>query len=500
MLLKTYKLEIAVFTAGAVVMVLELVGSRLLAPYLGTSIIVWTSLIGVILGSLSWGYWWGGRLADKNPNYKTFSLIFFWSAVFIGAAAVSNQIISLFISFLIRDIRLGSLAAAFLIFALPSALLGMISPYAMRLKMKDMAHSGATAGNLYAISTIGSIVGTFLAGFFLIGYFGSINIVFILALVMAAASILVYWDGVSSLDILLIICLVAGASVFNFFRPSLGKDGIADVDTAYNRVFIRRSAEPVNSRPVLLMSVTRGETESAMFLDNDNDLAAPYTKFYRLSDYFKPGFSKALVIGGAGYSFPKDLLRNHPDVLVDVVEIDPGLTLLAKKYFNLKDDPRLTVYHEDGRTFLNRTKNKYNVIFGDAYKSTASIPWQLTTIEATQKIYDSLTDSGAAFLNIISSVEGDTGKFLRAEYATYKAIFPQVYLFLVDRPGDGQAIQNIMLVALKSKEKPAMESRNKEMNFYLSRLWKKEVVGDLPVLTDNFAPADIYIMPVIKEL
>ena len=149
-------------------------------------------------------------------------------------------------------------------------------------------------------------------------------------------------------------------------------------------------------------------------------------------------------------------------------------------------------YILDGRNFLNRTTSKYDVIFNDAYQSLTTIPYHLTTIEAVQKMYDALNEDGLVMSNIISAIEGDKGKFLRAEYATYKSVFPQVYVFNV-KGLNGDQLQSIMLVALKSSEKPAFKSDDAELNGYLGRLWKNEIKTDLPILTDDYAPVDYYI-------
>ena len=169
--MQKYILEIIVFICGAAVMILELVGSRIMAPYLGTSIVVWTSLIGIILGFLSLGYWWGGKVADQNPSYKMFSFVIFVGAIFVGLIVFIQSMVLNFIQNGITNIYLGTIIATLTLFAVPSALLGMVSPYAVRLKIKDVTTSGRTVGNLYAISTIGSIVGTFAAGFLLIPFF-----------------------------------------------------------------------------------------------------------------------------------------------------------------------------------------------------------------------------------------------------------------------------------------------------------------------------------------
>ena len=233
------------------------------------------------------------------------------------------------------------------------------------------------------------------------------------------------------------------------------------------------------------------EKSAAMFLDDD-ELVFEVLKYYRLAEHFNPGFKKSLMIGGSGYSFPKDYLKKFPLSELDVVEIDPKLTELAKEHFKLKQNQRLKIYHEDGRTFLNRTQNKYDVVYMDAYKSLITIPYQLTTKEAIQKIYNVLNNNGVVFANIISAIGGKNNLFLQAEYATYKSVFPQVYLFAVQDPYDTQNLQNIMLVGLKSEKIPIFESDNKELNKYLHHLLKEDIKTDLPVLTDEYAPVDYY--------
>lgn len=497
--MKKYILEIIVFICGAVVMILELVGSRVLAPYVGTSIIVWTSLIGIILGSLSLGYWWGGKIADKKQDYKTFSFIIFIPAIYIGLITFLKSIVLDFLQSTITSIHIGATISTLILFAPPSVLLGMVSPYAVRLKIKDLNSSGTTVGSLYAISTIGSIAGTFLAGFFLIAYFGSTNILLILSIVLIIVSFIAYLKNIPLLKIVILLSLVAGIVALNSYAAFLKKQGYIDVDTQYNRILIYENSDDKTNRPILSMITNPRETQSSMFLDEDNDLVIDYTKYYRLARHFNSDIKHSLMIGGAGYSYPKDYLNKFTTAKIDVVEIDPMLTELARKYFNLKDDKRLTIYHEDGRTFLNKTKNKYDAIFGDAFSSLYSIPYQLTTKETVKKMHNILNDGGVVLVNIISAIEGEEGEFLKAEYATFKTVFPQVYLFPVKDVNDGLLVQNIMLVALKTKQKPTFKSNDPELNDYLKHLWKREIKKDIPLLTDDYAPVDNYIVKIIRK-
>lgn len=492
-------LELIVFLCGGVVMILELVGSRILAPYLGTSIVVWTSLIGIILASLSIGYWYGGRLADRMPTDRAFAMIILVSAALVGAIPVLKGPVLDFLQRTVESFSVNAILATIILFAPPSVALGMVSPYAVRLRMRNLNTSGATVGRLYAISTIGSIAGTFLAGFYLIAYFGSTKILLVLAGVLLLTSGLAYSRGLMVARAALTLALIGLFVFVSGQEYVLANQGIHHIDTRYSHVTIHSSVDDGN-RPTLVMVTNPRETQSAMYKDSPTDLVLRYTRFYRMVHHFRPDVQHALMIGGAGYSYPKNYLASFPQARLDVVEIDPDFTRLAREYFRLGNDPRLTIFHEDGRTYLNRTTAQYDVIFGDAFSSLYSVPYQLTTVETVRRMHAILNDNGVVLMNIISSIEGETGEFLRAEYATFRAVFPQVFLFPVRTNVNGGVVQNVMLVALKSPVPPVMQSPVSEMNAYLGHLWKRPVAADMPILTDDHAPVDNYMLKVLRSL
>lgn len=484
-------LELVVFCSGAVVMVLELVAARTIAPYFGTSLVIWTSLIGVILGSLSLGYWLGGQLADKKAEPRILAWILWCGAITIAVTVLIKEIFLSEISLIFPDLRVSSVVATLFLFAPTSILLGMVSPYTVKLKLKYLERTGRAVGNLSALSTLGSIFGTFLAGFFLIAWLGHTQLLIALSLTLLLLSFLTASNKwLPGRLLTLFICL----SLFPLQKAvsaSFSQRKGHDLDTAYNRVLIYEDTDPESRRPIRRMSISH-ENSSAMFLDGD-DLVFKYTRFYDLGAHFVPGFKKTLLLGGAAYSYPKHFLLTYPKAEIEVVEIDPGLTRLAQKYFGLKANNRLRIDHQDGRVFLNQNRQTYDLIFGDAFQSFYSVPYQLTTREAVQRMSESLTPGGAALVNIISSIEGDTGQFLRAEYATYKSVFPQVYIIPVTYPDEGETIQNLMLVALKSETTASFSSSDPLLNSYLTNRWSAPIVEDMPVLTDELAPVDQYI-------
>jgi spermidine synthase len=226
------------------------------------------------------------------------------------------------------------------------------------------------------------------------------------------------------------------------------------------------------------------------------DLVSPYTRFYRLAEHFNPDFKKTLMIGGGAYVFPQYYLKAYPQASIDVVEIDPELTSLAKGYFSLPDDPRLHIIHQDGRSYLNQNQEKYDVVLMDAFNSI-SIPPQLTTKEAVQKIYDSLADDGVVLVNVISAVSGSRSAFFEAEYATYQSVFPQVLVFVVNRPDLPEMAQNIMIVALKSPSEPILEGSSPDIQAFLKNISQPQSGAGKEILTDDYAPVDYYMSQIL---
>ncbi len=487
-----YFLEIVVFLAGGVVMMYELAGSRVMAPYVGTSIFVWASLIGVILGSLSLGYYYGGKIADKRQESITLAFIIALSAICVRLTAVLRDIIPEAIGRWQLGLQTESVLLALVLFAPASLFLGMVSPYATRLRLSGLTNSGTVVGRLSAISTIGSIAGTFLAGFYLIPHLGTNRILISISIILLSMSILLIVGETlpQKKKTWAIIFLLFMAIIFGILKNPQKAQAV-DVDTVYSRIWLYESIVTATQRKKLNLVTDPGGVQSSMFLDNPTELVHEYTKFYHLDKHFFPGFKNALIIGGCAYSYPKDFLIQNPEAHLDVVEIDPGMTELARKYFYLKDDPRLAIVHEDGRIYLNSNTKQYDVIYLDAFNSHSSIPFHLTTKEAVERVYASLSDGGVVLLNTITALGGEKGKFLEAEYKTYRSVFPQVYIIPV-RSNNLDALQNVMIVGIKSEKKPEWVNKDPELNGYLSKRWVGEPDTGLPILTDDFAPVDYY--------
>jgi predicted membrane-bound spermidine synthase len=493
--MKKYALEVAVFLCGTALMIIELTGSRILSPYFGTTTISWTVLIGTIMAFLSLGYYFGGRWADTKAKRENLSNIILLSAVAVFAIIPSKIALLRLLSDKLDSYDLGIILASLLLFAAPSFLLGTISPYATKLRIVALKSSGRAVGNLYAISTVGSIAGTFLAGLYLIPRLGSNNIIYLVIVLLLAASFLVDMPKLLSKKTLLVILLLVLCLVYYLKGKPILED-LIDVDTRYTRVWIYSRSDWFTGRPLRVLKTDPRGTVGGIFLDKDDDLPFRYLKYFRLADFFKPDIQEALTIGGGSYAYPKDFLKKHPEANLDVVEIDPGITALARKYFNLSDNPRLNIITQDGRIYLNRNLKKYDAIYIDAFNSM-TVPYQLTTKEAIQKMSDSLTDEGVVVLNIISALEGGKSDLIRAELKTYQSVFPTTYLFRVDDRSP-EVAQNIILLAVKGGEKSELKSENSELNDYLSMLVKDDMSTHLPVVTDDFASTDYYTLKLYR--
>ena len=496
-------IEVVAFIGGAVVMILEIVGSRVVAPYLGTSTLVWTSLIGVILASLSVGYWLGGKMADKNASLKKLSLILALGGIFTGAISYFRTFLNLFHA-TAEELPLAAIAVAILLFAPATIALGMISPYVVRLKLKNVETSGQTVGRLYALSTLGSIVGTFLGGFILISVLGTGKILLLLAVVLLSLAGLVFFRQKLLLTGFILLCSLGSAAGIINAPPEHFKEKrslVADVDTTYQRIWIYDNINPGNGRTVRFLTSAEFVWQSALDLEKPNELVFEYLKMFDLAFHFKPEITSALLIGGGIYSYPQHFLNRSPQSTIDVVEIDEKLLTLAREYFDYQDNPRLSIIHEDGRYFLNNNNKIYDVIFLDAFSSYLSTPFQLTTKEFLTHVSRSLDANGVVIANIATITQDDNMPLIHAMVKTYQEVFPHVLVFRVDPNESLVHEKNSIVVGFKSTTPPQLTSNDPIIQKYLSWQWdEKKVSKKIPALTDELAPVEKYVAQMIFNI
>ncbi|MCF8378314.1 MAG: fused MFS/spermidine synthase [Bacteroidales bacterium] len=481
-----------IFFVGVATMSFEIAGARILGPYFGTSIIVWTGLIGVIMGSLSLGYWIGGKVSIYKTDYAFLSLLLIASSVIISLTTFSHIYILDRIVKYIPGLKSGSFVSSVILFGPVSCLFGMVLPYGIKLSVKNPGSTGTAIGKLYALSTFGSILGTFITGFFVlpaIGFQKNLYLLSALLLVLSLAHVLgkksVLHFGLTFFSVLVL--------AFLWIKSQNKKLDYIDLDTMYNRVLVFETRDKSNGRNVKILRVNN-ENSSAMYTDDIDELAFEVLKYYHLVEYYVPEFQSTLMIGGSGYAYPRNYLTRYPGKQIKVVEIDPGLTQVAKEYFNLSEDKNLSIVHEDGRTYLNQASEKFDAIFMDAYKSMLTIPFQLTTKESVEQMYRVLNDNGAVFANVISSMEQGRNNFLLSQIATYKSVFPMVHVYAVQYPNPGpeerQYFQNFMIVGLKSDHVPDYQRNNPEILKYLAHKINLDNEPGGMIFTDEYAPVE----------
>jgi spermidine synthase len=481
-----------VFVSGAVVMALELVGSRILAPVFGDSIFVW--------GALSLGYYVGGRMADRRPSYGVFTMILISAGVLILLIPLSSPFI-LEVTYLSgAGERYGPIIASILLLAAPTILLGMVSPYSVRMSAESISKLGGISGSLGSISTAGSIFGTFFTVFVLIPSFGVRQIVFSLGVVLIAVAVVgMTWVEKGLIFTLVLVLLMP--SLFVGGGPFLGISGNALVrkDTPYSTLTVIDS-EADGTRTMYLNNMPH----SAMYLNGSNRAVFRYTDYFNLAFLFNPEAERVLFIGGGGFSGPKQFLEYYPNTTVDVVEIDPDVVAVAREHFGVTDDPRLRIFAMDGRAFL-REAGTYDIVILDAYSKTY-VPFHLMTREFFQALSEHMSPEGVVVSNLISSLIGDTSELLKAEVNTVSGVLPQVYIFPT-RSKLLSLVQNIALVATKDPvkldEADLLEAaevspvKGVPLERYVDSLLEIELASDSElVLTDDYAPAEDLLNPI----
>lgn len=494
--LNMYRLPFAVFVTGGVVLVVEVVATRILAPYFGNTIFTFSSVLSVILAALSIGYAIGGRLSDRYPNERLFAFI-------IAASGLSIYLVYLCVVLILPlaahslDIVSGPLIVSSGLFFLPACLLGLLSPFAINLqsRLTPEAGIGTISGRIFFWSTAGSIIGSLGTGFFLIPHFG-VNAILIgvVVLLLGLGAALLLMAQVRGSVVGGLLCIgILGA----IFAPAMGPDlSLYGQETRYQKVNVVDGQ--YDNRPARFF--LQDHTPSgAIYLESDEPVfeSVKYAALYRV---LYPDIHRALIIGGGAYNIPKKLLQDVPNIQVDVAEIDPALQPIAERYFGLKSDNRLIHHVVDGRQFLHGTEVRYDLIYSDVYYSF-SIPMHLATAEFFEAARAKLNDKGFFLGNFIGRLVADDGQsFLLSEMRTFQEIFPNSYFFLTepDHPTEGQ---NVIFLGFKHSTPIDFNGSlfTSQTDPFLRSLKGKLIdtapldLTRYPKLTDNYAPVEYLI-------
>ena len=460
----------------------------MISPFLGASIVVWTSLIGVIMASLAAGYYAGGRIADARPNPRLLSALIAGAALWVVLLTfVQRSILMALLSGGVNNIYVLSITAALLFFGVPSFLLATVSPFVIRLFASDKEKIGGIAGKVSASATIGSIVGTFLGGFILVSFFSVTLILLMTALVIGIASIIMFSLKLKNALALGLAAFGAFAGLYHAQKALITN---VSIETMYNSLFVSEQIE--EGRRVRSLYTDSNKLQGRIYVDNPDEMAAEYLRF--IGDAFvSADVESILMLGGGVYVFPRWLASSHPATSIDVVEIDPGITQAARDFFYLADRPGQRVFHEDARYFVNRlsletaSAGAYDLIFQDTYGSSFNVPFQLSTLEFFKRVNTLLSDEGVFVFNFMGSLDSAMFSGL---HAAISESFPHVRVFPVNEPYNTKALQNIILAAYKS-------GSHRADSFTIPE-YRGALYPETAAFSDAFAPVERYTMLMLR--
>lgn len=449
--MKKWYLPIVVAITGACILIVELVAIRALAPYFGNTLYSVSSVITVVLLALSIGYYVGGRMADKTQSFS----LFFWLILVSGVSVF----LQLYLSQLLLPLwghqlplTVGPLVFSIILFFVPGLILGTLSPFAIALQKTIVQNEGigSVAGSIYSLSTIGSIIGSLSSGFVLVPLLG-IQKTFIVVgtiLILLGFFGLLCTNARKKTVITVTLCMVfAIVSLLLMQAETTQAQMLYDREGVYERLQVVDAN--LNGRPVRYLFQDRS-TSSALYTDTD-ELVFIYSQFLYAYRAFKPDLQSALFLGAGAYTMPKVLLKEEPRVTIDAVEIEPELIDLAQEYFGLEADERLRNHIEDGRRFLQKSDEEYDLIFADVYRSLYAIPSHFLSREFFDLAHSRLSDDGIFMGNVIGTLSRADGDLTFAAIRTFRETFPHGIVVATQTPRSGQ-IQNILLIGSKRDE------------------------------------------------
>ncbi|MBN1437796.1 MAG: fused MFS/spermidine synthase [Anaerolineales bacterium] len=423
-------LSLAVFVSGMTALAVELAASRLLGNVFGTSNLVWANIIGLILVYLTAGYFLGGRWADRNPNPVIFYRIMAWAALTTGAVPVVSRPVLLAAAAAVEKLDaavvLGSFAAVLVLFSVPVTLMGCISPFAIRLAIRDVSRAGNISGRLYAISTLGSIVGTFLPVLWLIPSIGTARTFFVFAALLLLVALAGLWRtdrraAVRGLWMPLVLLLLYAVGTGHPIKNTPGQ--IFERESAYNYIQV------VERDGVRYLHLNEGEGMHSVYAPAllltggtwDYFLAAP---FFNDPPRDPAQVASLAIVGLAAGTSANQYTQVYGPIPIEGYEIDPAILEVGREFFGMTQ-PNLTALAVDGRWGLAHSRRIFSVIAIDAYRPPY-IPPHLTTREFFETVRARLASDGVVTINVARLP--DDRRLIEGLAATLQAVFPSVYV------------------------------------------------------------------------
>lgn len=490
------------FFASAAILVLEILGARILAPYVGVTLQTYTAIIGTVLTGISLGTWFGGRLADRHEPHALLGPL-----LAAGGATVLFTVPS--IRFFASGVNHpGSVIVIMLTFAglfTPAAILSAINPTLVKLQLSDLHSTGSVVGRLSALATAGAIVGTFTTGFLLVSALPTSRILAVMGGCLVTAGIIVHLllrtrsgnDGqtpqtYTSMMIILIVSLTG-------FTSTVTDKGVCDKESSYYCIRIIDDPSRQSGRFMQLDDVMHGYSD----LNDPTHLEFVYAQQVGAAvDIAAPESTpiRALSIGGGAFTIPRYIAATRPGSENTVFEVDPLVVETAEERLGLVRSASMRVHVGDARTSIRDEKDaQYDFVVGDAFGGEA-VPWHLTTKEFLQELRRVMTPDAVYAMNIIDYT--DRG-FVRAELRTLREVFADVVL-VVDAIQATRASGNHVLIASPATiDTDALRSRLEETSSNARVLQGPELdefIGDAVLLRDDYAPVDQLITPASRVL
>ena len=497
--------------SGAVLMSLEILGFRIIGRTFGSALRETSVVIGVFLGAMSLGYYFGGRLADRYPRVRTLVTALIVAAGFIAIVPWLDALVAQRVFDSAIPLAYHSSVVTIILFFLPTIALAAVSPIAIRLLATGVSESGRTAGTISAISTVGSIAGSIGTAFVLIDMIQSVDrTVWLLAVVMLVLAMMVTASQVgeafstTGLRRIVIVTvsagiavqLLVGATAWLLREPSAEAAG-ADRTEVFRRDSSYHQIVVTDHPPYRTLHFDR-QKQTRILIGNPLEGGLDYTDFFHFAPVVRPSIRKMLFIGVGGGTGPTRFAHDLPGVVIDAVEVDPVVIDVAKRYFGLEPGPRLRVWADDGRAFLRRSEGGYDVIVIDAYSQNrygATIPAHLTTREFFEECRDKLAPGGVVVFNCAWD---PAAPVTRAISRTLGEVFPGELVFSRRNTVFIAGPESIESLRLRLADAVREARERGELKFPLgdddiASLAPAIHADDAPLLTDDYAPVDTLI-------
>ena len=479
-----------IFMSSAILLVLEIVAGRLIAPYVGVSIYSWTSIIGVILAGLSLGNWLGGRWADRGGSETGVGIVLLLAAIF----CIASLLLLTFVAPVLQNSQLDLISSSFIyvltMFFLPAMLLGIITPLLTTLALRLDTRIGHIVGRMHALAALGSILGTFVTGYWLVQYFGT-RLVIIGSAVCLVILAVPFLRKIRTLQLVALIVLGVGTVAMTQARNGFANPCQWESNYFCLRVVDASSYEYGTAKALILDHLLHGINHKK----NPDLLISPYVQAMDeiVRTYFKPQEESRLryfFAGGGAYTQPRAVREMYPHAKVTVAELDPQVTAVAQQALYVNTNA-MQVIHHDARTVLQTVQDHFDVVVTDVFHDI-SVPYHMITREFAQAVKRKLDPEGLYLINIVDAFPD--AKLVKSLIKTLQTEFSYVDVWLEEQP---EQATRLTFVISANNTRPLPQEITAHRGF--QRRWLRmnhsllttgTAMHELPVLTDDYVPVE----------